>query len=98
MGIESYRARRAYLSGGYKQDGYPHTRAADGVCLNCGAMQNEPHYTLVKRPETTPIYDKLLEEHSPCGVLGHDGFWEDEQVERGIWYCRDENIEIHIEF
>jgi hypothetical protein len=57
------------------------------------------NYLIVVKPpqapeEPTPIYDKLVDEHYPCGELGHDGFWEDDLL--GIWYCRDENIEIHL--
>ncbi len=40
---------RAWLSDGWRRDGYPHERDETGFCGNCGARRGEAHYRLVPR-------------------------------------------------
>lgn len=44
-------SRYAFLSAGWSNDGYPHTRTEDGFCESCGATKAEPHYRLIPKEE-----------------------------------------------
>ena len=53
---------RAFLSSGWRQDGYPHERDENGFCGNCGARDGESHYRL-KRLTRVEITGNIIVHH-----------------------------------